>query len=214
MASDILPTELLLEAYRTGLFPMAESRDSEELFWVNPKKRGVFPLNQFHISRSLARQLRKSPYKFKVNHDFDSVVAGCASREDTWINASIKQSYRALFDLGHAHTLEVYDGSKLVGGIYGVSIGAAYFGESMFSRRPNTSKMALAYLVDRLRLAGFKLFDTQFLTPHLATLGAVEVSQNAYLVALINAVNKTADFNFPDIPNSAQEMIQRNTQTS
>lgn len=214
MASDILPTELLLEAYRTGLFPMAESRDSEELFWVNPKKRGIFPLNQFHISRSLARQLRKSPYKLKVNHDFDGVVAGCASREDTWINASIKQSYRALFDLGHAHTLEVYDGSQLVGGVYGVSIGAAYFGESMFSRRPNTSKMALAYLVDRLRLAGFKLFDTQFLTPHLATLGAVEISQNTYLVALINAVDKTADFNLPDIPNSAQEMIQRNTQTS
>jgi leucyl/phenylalanyl-tRNA--protein transferase len=214
MASDILPTELLLEAYRTGLFPMAESRDSEELFWVNPKKRGVFPLNRFHISRSLARQLRKSPYQFKVDHDFDGVVEGCASREDTWINASIKQSYRALFDLGHAHTLEVYDGSQLVGGVYGVSIGAAYFGESMFSRRPNTSKMALAYLVDRLRLAGFKLFDTQFLTPHLATLGAVEISQNTYLAALIDAVDKAADFNLPDIPNSAQEMIQRNTQTS
>jgi len=214
MASDILPTELLLEAYRTGLFPMAENRDSEELFWVNPKKRGVFPLNRFHISRSLARQLRKSPYEFKVDHDFDGVVAGCASREDTWINASIKQSYRALFDLGHAHTLEVYDGSQLVGGVYGVSIGAAYFGESMFSRRPNTSKMALAYLVDRLLLAGFKLFDTQFLTPHLATLGAVEISQNTYLTALIDAVDKAADFNLPDIPNSAQEMIQRNTQTS
>ena len=214
MASDILPTELLLEAYRTGLFPMAESRDSEELFWVNPKKRGVFPLNRFHISRSLARQLRKSPYQFKVDHDFDGVVEGCASREDTWINASIKQSYRALFDLGHAHTLEVYDGSQLVGGVYGVSIGAADYGESMFSRRPNTSKMALAYLVDRLRLAGFKLFDTQFLTPHLATLGAVEISQNTYLAALIDAVDKAADFNLPDIPNSAQEMIQRNTQTS
>jgi leucyl/phenylalanyl-tRNA--protein transferase len=214
MASDILPTELLLEAYRTGLFPMAESRESEELFWVNPKKRGVFPLNRFHISRSLARQLRKSSYQFKVNHDFDGVVSGCASREDTWINASIKQCYRALFDLGHAHTLEVYDGSQLVGGVYGVSIGAAYFGESMFSLRPNTSKMALAYLVDRLRLAGFKLFDTQFLTPHLATLGAVEISQNTYLAALIDAVDKAADFNLPDIPNSAQEMIQRNTQTS
>ncbi|MDG2404764.1 MAG: leucyl/phenylalanyl-tRNA--protein transferase [Paracoccaceae bacterium] len=214
MTSEILPTKLLLEAYRTGLFPMADSRESEELFWISPKKRGVFPLDQFHISRSLARQLRKSCFQFKVNHDFDAVVAGCASRTDTWINVSIQQSYRALFDLGHAHTMEVYDGSELVGGVYGVSIGAAYFGESMFSNRPNTSKMALAYLVDRLRLAGFKLFDTQFLTPHLATLGAVEISQNTYLTALVEAVNRAADFNQPEIPSSPHQMIQRNTQTS
>ena len=214
MASDILSTEILLEAYRSGAFPMAEDRNSSELFWVNPQERGVVPLDRFHISRSLARQLRKEQHQIKINHDFDAVIAGCATRDDTWISADIQRAYRRLFEIGHVHTTEVYDGPRLVGGVYGVSIGAAYFGESMFSRTTSASKIALAYLVDRLRLAGFQLFDTQFITPHLASLGAVEISRDAYLAALSVAVGRSADFTAPAVPRHAQEIIQRNTQTS
>ena len=214
MASETLTTEILLEAYRSGLFPMAEHRGSTDLFWVNPQERGVFPLSQFHISRSLARQLRQQRFQIKVNYDFDAVIAGCAARNDTWINADIQRAYRRLFEIGHVHTTEVYDGPLLVGGVYGVSIGAAYFGESMFSRTKNASKIALAYLVDRLRLAGFALFDTQFITPHLASLGAIEISRGTYLSALSVAVNQPADFTDPAVPLQAQEIIQRNTQTS
>ena len=214
MASETLTTEILLEAYRSGLFPMAEHRGSTDLFWVNPQERGVLPLSQFHISRSLARQLRQQRFQIKVNYDFDAVIAGCAARNDTWINADIQRAYRRLFEIGHVHTTEVYDGPLLVGGVYGVSIGAAYFGESMFSRTKNASKIALAYLVDRLRLAGFALFDTQFITPHLASLGAIEISRDTYLSALSVAVNQPADFTDPAVPLQAQEIIQRNTQTS
>jgi len=214
MASETLTTKILLEAYRSGVFPMAEDRNSSKLFWVNPQERGVVPLNRFHISRSLTRQLRKEQHQIKINHDFDAVIAGCAERDDTWINRDIQHAYRRLFDIGHVHTTEVYDGSRLVGGVYGVSIGAAYFGESMFSHTTNASKIALAYLVDRLRLAGFQLFDTQFITPHLASLGAIEISRDTYLAALSVAVNQPADFTAPAVPLRAQEMIQRNTQTS
>ena len=214
MASETLTTKILLEAYRSGVFPMAEDRNSRKLFWVNPQERGVVPLNRFHISRSLTRQLRKEQHQIKINHDFDAVIAGCAGRHDTWINRDIQFAYRRLFDIGHVHTTEVYDGSRLVGGVYGVSIGAAYFGESMFSHTTNASKIALAYLVDRLRLAGFQLFDTQFITPHLASLGAIEISRDTYLAALSVAVNQPADFTAPAVPLRAQEMIHRNTQTS
>lgn len=214
MASETLTTKILLEAYRSGVFPMAEDRNSRKLFWVNPQERGVVPLNRFHISRSLTRQLRKEQHQIKINHDFDAVIASCAERDDTWINRDIQRAYRRLFDIGHVHTTEVYDGSRLVGGVYGVSIGAAYFGESMFSHTTNASKIALAYLVDRLRLAGFQLFDTQFITPHLASLGAIEISRDTYLAALSVAVNQPADFTAPAVPLRAQEMIQRNTQTS
>ena len=214
MASETLTTEMLLEAYRSGLFPMAEHRGSTDLFWVNPQERGIFPLSRFHISRSLARQLRQQRFQIRVNYDFDAVIAGCAARNDTWINADIQRAYRRLFEIGHVHTTEVYEGPLLVGGVYGVSIGAAYFGESMFSRTKNASKIALAYLVDRLRLAGFALFDTQFITPHLASLGAIEISRDTYLSALSVAVNQPADFTDPAVPLQAQEIIQRNTQTS
>ena len=214
MASETLTTKILLEAYRSGVFPMAEDRNSSKLFWVNPQERGVVPLNRFHISRSLTRQLRKEQHQIKINHDFDAVIASCAERDDTWINRDIQRAYRRLFDIGHVHTTEVYDGSRLVGGVYGVSIGAAYFGESMFSHTTNASKIALAYLVDRLRLAGFQLFDTQFITPHLASLGAIEINRDTYLAALSVAVNQPADFTAPAVPLRAQEMIQRNTQTS
>ena len=214
MASDILSTEILLEAYRSGAFPMAEDRNSSELFWVNPQERGVVPLDRFHISRSLARQLRKEQHQIKINHDFDAVIAGCAARDDTWISADIQRAYRRLFEIGHVHTTEVYDGTRLVGGVYGVSIGAAYFGESMFSCTTSASKIALAYLVDRLRLAGFQLFDTQFITPHLASLGAIEISRDTYLAALSVALSQPADFTAPAVPPRAQDIIQRSTQTS
>jgi leucyl/phenylalanyl-tRNA--protein transferase len=214
MASDILSTEILLEAYRSGAFPMAEDRNSSELFWVNPQERGVVPLDRFHISRSLARQLRKEQHQIKINHDFDAVIAGCAARDDTWISADIQRAYRRLFEIGHVHTTEVYDGTRLVGGVYGVSIGAAYFGESMFSCTTSASKIALAYLVDRLRLAGFQLFDTQFITPHLASLGAIEISRDTYLAALSVALSQPADFTAPAVPPRAHDIIQRNTQTS
>ena len=214
MASDILSTEILLEAYRSGAFPMAEDRNSSELFWVNPQERGVVPLDRFHISRSLARQLRKEQHQIKINHDFDAVIAGCAARDDTWISADIQRAYRRLFEIGHVHTTEVYDGTRLVGGVYGVSIGAAYFGESMFSCTTSASKIALAYLVDRLRLAGFQLFDTQFITPHLASLGAIEISRDTYLAALSVALSQPADFTAPAVPPRALDIIQRNTQTS
>ena len=213
MASDILSTEILLEAYRSGAFPMAEDRNSSELFWVNPQERGVVPLDRFHISRSLARQLRKEQHQIKINHDFDAVIAGCAARDDTWISADIQRAYRRLFEIGHVHTTEVYDGTRLVGGVYGVSIGAAYFGESMFSKRRDASKTALAFLTKHLSNCGFTLFDTQFLTDHLATLGAIEISRADYHTQLHEALQAQASFTAKPLP-SLHDVLQRRTQTS
>ena len=213
MASDILSTEILLEAYRSGAFPMAEDRNSSELFWVNPQERGVVPLDRFHISRSLARQLRKEQHQIRINHDFDAVIAGCAARDDTWISADIQRAYRRLFEIGHVHTTEVYDGTRLVGGVYGVSIGAAYFGESMFSKRRDASKTALAFLTKHLSNCGFTLFDTRFLTDHLATLGAIEISRADYHTQLHEALQAQASFTAKPLP-SLHDVLQRRTQTS
>lgn len=208
-----LSPELLLHAYSIGIFPMAEHRDDPEVFWVDPKRRGVFPLNGFRISRSLARRMRRGGFRVSIDQDFAGVLDGCADRAETWINAEIRQHYLDLHTLKHAHSLEVWNGPDLVGGVYGVVVGAAFFGESMFSRQTDASKIALAYLVDHLRQAGFTLFDTQFLTSHLASLGAVEISRTQYHHRLEDAVNRSADFDGPKIP-SAQDVIQRNTQTS
>ena len=208
-----LSPELLLHGYSIGIFPMAEHREDPEIFWVDPKRRGVFPLDQFHISRSLARRLRKAEYAITIDTDFAGVVDGCADRAETWINAEIRAHYLSLFDSGHAHSLEVWEGSALVGGVYGVTLGSAFFGESMFSRRTDTSKIALAYLIDRLRLGGFTLFDTQFVTDHLASLGAEEISRAAYHRKLRDALMRQADFTGPPAP-APQDVIQRNTQTS
>lgn len=208
-----LTPEILLRAYANGIFPMAEGRDDDEIFWVDPRRRGVFPLNGFRISRSLARRMRHMPFRISIDEDFAGVVDGCADRAETWINAEIRAHYLALQRLGHAHSLEVWEGEKLVGGVYGVVLGAAYFGESMFSRRTDASKIALAYLVDRLKLGGFTLFDTQFITAHLASLGAVEISRSEYRQRLAEAIGRSADFTSPAIP-TAQDVIQRNTQTS
>ncbi|MEM8548829.1 MAG: leucyl/phenylalanyl-tRNA--protein transferase [Pseudomonadota bacterium] len=208
-----LTAELLLHGYSIGIFPMAEHRDDPDLFWVDPKYRGVFPLDGFHVSRSLARSLRRSDFEISINQDFNGVVDGCADRADTWINAELRRLYSQLHMTGHAHSLEVWDDDILVGGVYGIVLGAAFFGESMFSRRNDASKIALAYLVDRLRQTGFELFDTQFLTTHLASLGAIEIPRSAYRNALEDAINATADFS-ADIPQSADGVIQRITQTS
>lgn len=192
---------------------MAEHRDDPEIFWVDPKRRGVMPLDGFHMSRSLRRRLRQTHFDVTIDADFLGVVRGCADRAETWINDDIQQHYLSLHKGGHAHSLEIWDGPDLVGGVYGVVLGAAFFGESMFSRRTDASKIALAYIVDRLSLAGFQLFDTQFLTSHLASLGAIEISRAEYHRQLERAIDGVAEFTSPPIP-TAQEVIQRNTQRS
>ncbi|MEO0401834.1 MAG: leucyl/phenylalanyl-tRNA--protein transferase [Pseudomonadota bacterium] len=208
-----LTTDLLLQGYAAGIFPMAESRDDTEIFWVDPRIRGVLPLDGFHISRSLARDMRRTAWTLRMDTNFEGVVDGCADRIDTWINPDIHRLYLELHAVGHAHSIEVWDGAQLVGGVYGVVLGAAFFGESMFSRRTNASKMALAASVDHITRAGFTLFDTQFLTPHLASLGAVEISRAAYHRQLGLALHGQADFATPPVA-TLYEVVQRMTQTS
>lgn len=208
-----LTPDLLMQGYAAGIFPMAEHRDDPEIFWVDPRKRGVMPLRQFHLSRSLRRAMRQTPFEVRVDCDFAGVVDGCADRADTWINAEIRSLYIALFDRGQAHSLEIWEGDTLVGGVYGVTLGAAFFGESMFSRRSNASKIALACLVDRLLDGGFILFDTQFLTDHLASLGAVEIDRATYHQLLQTATSLPASFTNPPL-RAPQEVVQRMTHTS
>jgi leucyl/phenylalanyl-tRNA---protein transferase len=210
---EITP-ELLLHAYAQGVFPMSEGID-HEIFWVDPTARGILPLNGFHISRSLARSVRRGGFDIRVNTDFAGVVAACADREQTWINEEISGLYKMLHHMGFAHSLEVFSGDDLIGGVYGVALGGAFFGESMFSRRTNGSKIALAYLVDRLRFGGFQLLDTQFLTDHLASLGGVEISREVYHKRLQAALETPADFMAqPSSAGTASGILQRNTQTS
>ncbi|KAA9005640.1 leucyl/phenylalanyl-tRNA--protein transferase [Histidinibacterium aquaticum] len=211
-----LTPDLLLTAYATGIFPMAERRGDPEIFWVDPRLRGVMPLDGFHVSRSLARRLRKGRFKVTVDKDFAGVVQGCADRDETWINDTIFSLYDALFRSGHAHSVEVWseDKSRLIGGVYGVALGAAFFGESMFSRETDASKIALAFLVDRLRVGGFKLLDTQFLTPHLASLGGIEISRRSYRRQLAEAMRQSADFHRQGRVPPAQDVVQRSGQTS
>jgi leucyl/phenylalanyl-tRNA--protein transferase len=194
-----LDTALLLRAYAAGLFPMADTRESADVFWVEPRRRGIIPLEGFHLSRSLARTLRREELHHSVDRAFELVISGCAERaegrEQSWINQSIEEAYCRLHAQGHAHSIEVWDGSgALVGGLYGVRLGAAFFGESMFSRVHDASKAALAHLVARLRLGGFHLLDTQFWTPHLGSLGAIEVKRSRYLSLLSEAVAAPADW--------------------
>ncbi|WP_255464782.1 leucyl/phenylalanyl-tRNA--protein transferase [Aliiroseovarius sp. PrR006] len=208
-----LTAELLLKAYAMGVFPMAEGRDDPEVFWVDPKLRGIFPLDGFHISRSLARTIQRSPFQVTLNRDFAGTVAGCADRDETWINDTIFALYEQLHKMGHAHSLELWEGDALIGGVYGVTLGGAFFGESMFSRRRDASKIALAYLVAHLRACGFTLFDTQFLTPHLASLGAVEIPRAEYHQLLRHALEVQADLTGRPLPD-AYSVVQRSTQTS
>lgn len=208
-----LTPDLLMEAYASGIFPMAEHRHDPEIFWVDPQRRGVMPLDGFHASRSLRRAMRRTEFTVALNDDFAAVVDYCADRAETWINDEIRSLYIALHARGDAHSLEIWDAGTLVGGVYGVTLGAAFFGESMFSRRTDASKIALACLVDRLREGGFKLFDTQFLTEHLASLGGVEVDRAAYHTALRHAIATPANFLYPPL-RTPQEVVQRMTQMS
>lgn len=176
---EITP-DLLLSAYSIGLFPMAEERDSPDLHWVEPERRGVFPLDGIIVSKSLAKTLRSDRFEIVADRAFAQTMEACAEREKTWINDEILALYCALHAQGRAHSVEVREDGALVGGLYGVSLGAGFFGESMFHRARDASKVALAHLVARLRLGGYRLLDTQFLTPHLASLGAVEISRGEY----------------------------------
>jgi leucyl/phenylalanyl-tRNA---protein transferase len=190
----ILTPDLLLRAYAAGVFPMAEGRCDPVIHWIDPQRRAVFPMSGLHTSHSLARHIRRTQPRVSVDTDFAGVVRGCANRPETWINAEIFAAYATLFDQGHAHSLEVWQGPELIGGIYGVVLGAAFFGESMFSAEVNGSKMALAYLMHRLQAGGFKLFDVQFMTDHLASLGAVEISRTTYRKRLGEALAAPAQF--------------------
>lgn len=183
LAVEITP-ELIVRAYRAGIFPMAEDAADEDVFWVSPEWRGIMPLDGFHASKSLRKAMRKSGWDIRVDTDWDGIIEACATvgtdRDTTWINGTIRWVYGELFRRGVAHTVEVWDGADLVGGLYGLAIGGAFFGESMFHRRTDASKMAMAHLVERLNKGNFQLLDTQFVTPHLASLGGTEITRSEY----------------------------------
>jgi leucyl/phenylalanyl-tRNA--protein transferase len=181
-----LDPRLLLQGYATGIFPMADSRDASDLFWVEPRNRAIIPLDRFHLARSLKRTLRSGKFDVTLDVAFRAVITACADREETWINAELEGAMLALHGSGHAHSIEVWDGGELVGGLYGVKLGRAFFGESMFSRRRDSSKVALAWLVARMKVGNFTLLDCQFMTEHLASLGAISVPRETY-VALLSA---------------------------
>src|SRR5215469_6118803 len=207
-----ITTELMLRAYRHGLFPMAETRRGERLYWLDPDKRGVLPLDRFHVPRRRARTVQSRPFAVSVDQDFAAVIGGCAAavpgREDTWINPQIERLFGELHQLGHAHSVETWLGEELVGGLYGVAIGGAFFGESMFSFARDASKVALVHLVALLRLGGYRLLDTQFVTAHLAQFGAEEVARDAYKSRLAHALTVPARF-LPSVdPAALQEEIR------
>ena len=216
MKDEVYPLTpaLLLKAYASGIFPMSEGRTDPEIFWVDPKLRGVIPLDGFHLSRSLARRMRRGGFEVTFDRDFQGVVAGCAARDETWISDRIATLYQKLFAMNYAHSVEVWMENRLVGGVYGVALGGAFFGESMFSTRTDASKIALAYLVDRLRLGGFVLFDTQFITAHLARMGGVEIPRRAYHERLEEALHVRAAFHRAGEVPPVQDVLQRSTQTS
>jgi len=197
-----ITADLMLRAYRHGLFPMAETRLGERLYWLDPERRGVLPLERFHLPRRLARTVLSGDFTVTVDHDFAATIAGCAhpapGRDDTWINPQIERLFGELHRLGHAHSVETRQDGALVGGLYGVAIGGVFFGESMFSVARDASKVALVHLVVRLRLGGFRLLDTQFVTAHLAQFGAAELPREDYKARLARAL--TAPAHFPAAP--------------
>jgi leucyl/phenylalanyl-tRNA--protein transferase len=190
--------ELLLRAYATGVFPMAEEADNPEIFWVRPEKRGIIPFENFHVSRSLRKVVRQRRFDIRYDTDFFGVIDGCASgsgeRARTWINTPIREAYGKLFDLGYCHTVEAWRDGKLAGGLYGIALGSAFFGESMFTRERDASKVCLVHLVGHLIEKGFTLLDTQFTTNHLESFGAVEVPRRQYQKMLENALAQPAEF--------------------
>lgn len=214
----VLTPQILLGAYASGIFPMAESRNDPDLYWIDPDIRGVIPLTDFHIPRRLRRTLRNGPYEVRTDSDFIGVIRGCAEqtqvRPDTWINTEIEGLYNALFDMGFAHSVEAWQDGALVGGLYGVSLGGAFFGESMFSRARDASKVALCHLAARLIKSNYTLLDTQFLTEHLRQFGAIEIDRADYKERLSIAIKIAAVFQ-PEL--SVEELdafIQSTTQTS
>ena len=227
-----LKPELLLRAYAVGIFPMAESRAESEIHWIDPELRGVLPLDGLHISKRLRRTLRSRPFEVHADSAFDQVIKGCATpapdRRDTWINPSIERLYTDLHHMGFAHSVECWQDGELVGGLYGVSLGAAFFGESMFSRARDASKVALVHLVHRLRQGGFLLLDTQFQTPHLSRLlldtqfqtphlirfGVVEISRDDYRAQLSRAIRRQAQFPVEVSDAEVEAFVQSITQTS
>jgi len=214
-----LTPDLLLRAYAIGIFPMAESRVDPELHWIDPDLRGILPLDEFHLPRKLRATIRRGAFEVRCNTAFQEVIRGCAepaeNRPDTWINPVIEQLYNDLFEMGFAHSVECWRDGRLVGGLYGVSLGAAFFGESMFSRATDASKVALAQLVLRLRKSGFKLLDTQFTTPHLSRFGAREIPREDYRRLLTKAVSAQAEFYSGSVSGAELEaFLQSTTQTS
>lgn len=202
LQTPIIPSEILLLAYRSGIFPMADSRDDAEIYWVEPRERAIIPLDTFRPSKSLAKVIRQNRFHVTCNADFAAVIAACAApradHPESWISARIDASYQALHRAGHAHSIECWQEGKLVGGLYGVSFDQAFCGESMFSRAPNASKVALAWLVALLRHAGYRLLDCQFMTEHLQSLGAIGMSQDAYLELLTDATTSPAEMTLPE----------------
>ena len=214
-----LTPQLLLGAYASGVFPMANSREDQALYWIDPDRRGILPLDQFHIPRRLKKTLRQAPYRIACNQDFAAVVRACAQatddRPETWINPEIERLYATLHDMGFAHSIECRLDGALVGGLYGVALGGAFFGESMFARRRDASKIALCHLVARLQQSGFKLLDTQFVTDHLERFGTIEISRAEYRKRLAGALKESgAQFQGALSPGAFEAFIQSITHTS
>ena len=207
--------ELLMRAYRVGLFPMAETRRGNRLYWLDPEQRGVLPLDRFHLPRRLLRTVLRGPFQVSADRDFPAVIAACAAakpgREDTWINGDIERLFGALHRSGHAHSVECRQGGVLMGGLYGVSLGAAFFGESMYSLARDASKVALVHLVARLRIGGYTLLDTQFVTSHLQQFGTEEVPRDRYRAMLAAAVDETATWQADSVGTEAavEEELRR-----
>jgi len=193
-----IPTDLLLKAYTSGVFPMAESASDPEVFWVRPEVRGIIPLDAFHVPKSLAKTMRRQLFDIRFDHDFEATIDACAEKREertsTWINAPIREAYVRLHGMGHAHSVEAWQGNRLVGGLYGVSLGRVFFGESMFSKATDASKVCLVHLVERLNRQGFALLDTQFTTEHLKRFGAVDVPRSRYETMLAEALKGEAVF--------------------
>lgn len=214
---EITP-QVLLKAYAVGIFPMAESAEDPGLYWIEPELRGILPLDGFHLPRRLRRTVAGGAFEIRIDHAFEAVIDGCAApaagRRKTWINERIRRLYGELFELGHCHTVETWQDGRLVGGLYGIAIGAAFFGESMFSRERDASKVALVHLVGRLRAGGYRLLDTQFTTQHLKQFGAIDVDRRHYHRLLERAIEDEADFYRLSGGATVEELLQLVSQTS
>lgn len=218
MPNHGITTKILLRAYAQGYFPMAETADAEELFWVRPHDRGIIPLDTFHIPRRLRRTVAQDVFEVRVDHDFMAVMRSCAAphtgRDKTWINSIILDLYGQLHQEGHAHSVECWQNGALVGGLYGVALGGAFFGESMFHTVRDASKVALVHLVARLKAGGFTLLDSQFITPHLRQFGATELPDADYMKLLEKALDQSADFSALPVGLPGAEILQLITHTS